>query len=247
MTGMNNGPRAGRRFRAGTGLRARAVGPAAAALVFAVAALSGCGTARPGLVRYHELISAQTFPYFRVYWVGPSFGGLPLSAVDGLNGYITSVGDSVYYGNCVQSKGIFGGGSCLLPLQVTTVIYHRHSNKPLGLQHNLLIRGVPAVAYDGGRNIELYSGHVAIDVFSDTFEHALRASQELYPVNAPGSNATPLPLPLYCPGIYGAVGLEEARVIDKLPHNVCQKTAAEVEFQEAVKNPGTTAAPSSTR
>jgi hypothetical protein len=192
---MAHGPRAGRRSRAGAGRRARAIPLAAAALLLAAMALSGCGTARPGPVRYHELISAQTFPYFRVYWVGTNFGGLPLSAVDGMNGYIASVGDSVYYGNCVQSKGIFGGGSCVLPLQVTTVVYHRHSNEPLGAQHNLLIRGVPAVAYDGGRNIELYSGHVAIDVFSDTFEHALRASQELYPVNAPGSNATAPQIP----------------------------------------------------
>ena len=219
MTGMPNGARAG-------------------ALLLAAIALAGCGTSRPEPVRNYELVSAQTFPFFRLYWVGKSFGGLSLSAVDGLPGYITTVGDSVYYGNCVQSKGIFGGGSCALPLQVTTVIYHRHSNQPLGAQRNILIRGVPAVIYDGGRSIELYSGHVAIDIFSDTFEHALRAAQQLYPVNAPGTNKEDLPLPVYCPGFYGPVGLEEAKVIDNLPHKVCQKSAAEIAYQESIKHSG---------
>ncbi len=69
-----------------------------------------------------------------------------------------AVGDSVYYGDCVQRKGIFGGGSCLLPLQVTTVIYRLHSNATLGPQRNTVIRGVPATVYDEGRSIELYSG-----------------------------------------------------------------------------------------
>ena len=113
--------------------------------------------------------------------MGRRFAGNPLAAVDGLKGYIASVGDSVYYGDCVQSKGIFGGGSCQLPLQVTTVIYHLHSNKALGPQHNIVVRGVPATVYDEGRSIELYIGRVAIDIFSDTFAHALAAAQRLLP------------------------------------------------------------------
>ena len=104
----------------------------------------------------------------------------------------------------MQSKGIFGGGSCLLPLQVTTVIYRLHSNAPLGPQRNILIRGVPATVYDEGRSIELYSGRVAIDVFSDTFAHALQAAQELLPSTRPG-RPRDLPPPVYCPGLSGAV------------------------------------------
>ncbi len=87
----------------------------------------------------------------------------------------------------MQSKGIFGGGSCLLPLQVTTVIYRLHSNAALGPQRNMLVRGVPATVYDEGRSIEIYTGRVAIDIFSDTFAHALQAASELRPLNAPGS------------------------------------------------------------
>ena len=107
---------------------------------------------------------------------GPAAASLghPLAAADGLKGYINTVGDSVYYGDCVHSKGILGGGSCLLPLQVTTVIYELHSNATLGAQRNIVVRGVPATVYDDGRSIEIYSGRVAIDVFSDTLRARAR-------------------------------------------------------------------------
>ena len=62
----------------------------------------------------------------------------------------------MYYGDCVKGKGIFGGGSCILPLQVTTVIYRLHSNAPLGRQRNIVVRGVPATVYDEGRSIESF-------------------------------------------------------------------------------------------
>jgi len=197
-------------------------------------ALAGCGTSQPRPILASELAEAQTFPYYRVYWVGPRFDGQSLSAADGLRSYINSVGDSVYYGDCVQSKGIFGSGSCQLPLQVTTVIYGLHSNKALGQQSNMLVRGVPATVYNEGRAIEIYSGRVAIDIFSDTFAHALQASDELYPLNAPGSPTAPLPPPVYCPGLYGAIGANIASVMANLPHHACQQTAAEEAYTKAV-------------
>jgi hypothetical protein len=187
---------------------------------------SGCATGHPGPISASELAEAQTFPYYRIYWVGPSFAGHPLAAADGLNGYINTVGDSVYYGDCVQSKGIFGGGSCLLPLQVTTVIYRLHSNAALGAQSNMLVRGVPATAYDEGRSIEIYTGRVAIDVFSDTFSHALQATNELLPLNAPGSASGNLPAPVYCPGLSGPEDRELAHAMATLPADACQRAAA---------------------
>jgi hypothetical protein len=191
---------------------------------------SGCSTAHPAPISATELADAQTFPYYPLYWVGRSFDGHPLAAADGLEGYIPSVGDSVYYGDCVQSKGIFGGGSCELPLQVTSVIYRLHSNATLGAQSNLLVRGVPATSYDEGRSIEIYSGRLAIDVFSDTFAHALKAANELLPLNAPGSATGRLPAPVYCPGLSGPVGRRLAHVLATLPRQPCQKAAAEVAF-----------------
>src|SRR5713101_1918389 len=141
----------------------------AAMLLCAALAAGGCGTGHPKQIAAGELAEAKVFPYYRIYWVGPSFENHPLAAVDGLRSYINTVGDSVYYGDCVQSKGIFGGGSCLLPLQVTTVIYRLHSNATLGPQANIVVRGVPATVYDQGRSIELYTGRVAVDIFSDTY------------------------------------------------------------------------------
>jgi hypothetical protein len=200
-----------------------------AAFCLAVAA-GGCATAHPRPIVASELAEAETFPYYRLYWVGSAFNGHPLAAADGLNGYINTVGDSVYYGDCVKSKGIFGGGSCLLPLQVTTVIYRLHSNATLGPQRNTVLRGVPATVYDEGRSIEIYTGRVAIDVFSDRFSHALQAVQRLLPLNAPGSAAGDLPPPIYCPGLSGAMDQQLKRVMENLPGRACQRAAAAVAF-----------------
>jgi hypothetical protein len=219
----------------GRPLRALALAAACPLLALALAA---CGTSQPKAVGTLELAAAQTFPYFPVYWVGRSFEGKPLDAVDGLNGYIAKVGDGVYYGNCVQKKTIFESGSCQLLLQITTVLYGKHSNQPLGPQHNILIRGVPAVEYDEGRSLELYSGHVAIDIFSNSLAHALAAARHLYPINAPGGVDQNLPLPAYCPGLYGPQGLALARVTDDLPGQVCQYAARQIEYLESVKHGG---------
>ena len=213
--------------------RAARAGLALAALCLA-GAVGGCATGHPRPIVASELAEAQTFPFYRVYWVGPTFAGHPLAAVDGLKGYINTVGDSVYYGDCVQSKGIFGGGSCLLPLQVTTVIYRLHSNATLGPQRNILVRGVPATVYDEGRSIEVYSGRVAIDLFSDTFAHALAAARELLPLNAPGSAANDLPLPVYCPGLSGPMDARLTHVMASLPRRACQRAAASVAFAKGL-------------
>jgi hypothetical protein len=204
------------------------------AAICAALALGGCGTSHPPPVASGDLAEAQTFPYYRIYWVGPSFDGHPLAAVDGLNGYIPKVGDSVYYGDCVQSKGIFGGGSCLLPVQVTTVVYVLHSNATLGPQRNTLVRGVPATIYDEGRSIEIYTGRVAIDVFSHDYAHALQASEQLRPLNAPGSATGDLPPPVYCPGLSGPVDASLAQVMANLPRHVCQTTAAQQAYTKQI-------------
>ena len=211
--------------------RAARAGLALAALCAAVLA-GGCATAHPRPITATALAEAETFPYYRVYWVGPTFAGQPLAAADGLQGYINTVGDSVYYGDCVHGKGIFGGGSCLLPLQVTTVIYRLHSNSSLGPQRNMVVRGVPATVYDEGRSIEVYSGRVAIDIFSDTFTHALAAATELLPLNAPGSASGDLPPPVYCPGLSGAMDARLQRVMASLPRRACQRAAAAAAFAD---------------
>jgi hypothetical protein len=224
------------RLRPGGSTRAHRARRGALALLGVCVALAvgGCASGGPAPITASELAEAQTFPYYRVYWVGPSFDGHPLAAADGLKNYIDTVGDSLYYGDCVNSKGILGGGNCLLPLQVTTVIYALHSNTALGAQHNLLVRGVPATVYDEGRAIEIYTGRVAIDVFSDTLAHALQASRELLPVNAPGAAGADLPPPVYCPGLSGAVEGRLARVMADLPGDVCRHAAASSAYAKAL-------------
>jgi len=211
----------------------RRIPPLLPALLLAVAAC-GCATGRPAPIERGSLAEAQTFPYYRVYWVGPSFQGSPLAAADGLKGYNATVGDSVYYGDCVHGKGIFGEGSCLLPLQLTTVIYRLHSNATLGPQRNIVIRGVPATIYDEGRSIEIYTGRVAIDVFSDSFSHALQASRELLPVNASGSSSGNLPPPVYCPGLSGHLDAAVSAVLERLPGRICQRTRAQTAFANSL-------------
>jgi hypothetical protein len=203
-------------------------------LVAAAILAAGCGTGHPRKLGASELADVQSFPFYRVYWVGERFEGHVLAATDGLRGYIDRIGDSVYYGDCVHGKGIFGGGSCLLPLQVTTVIYRLHSNTTLGPQRNIVVRGVPATVYDEGRSIELYTGRVAIDIFSDTFSHALSAAGELLPLNAPGSAVGNLPPPIYCPGLSGTLDAKLNRLLQRLPRAACQHASAALAFANSL-------------
>jgi hypothetical protein len=215
-------------IRAGAGL----------ALICAAAALAaGCSaTGRPEPIGASELAEAQTFPYYRIYWAGPAFQGQQLVAADGRKSYNAAVGDSVYYGECAHGHGVFGGGgSCQLPLQVTTVIYRLHSNTPLGPQRNMLIRGVPATVYDEGRSIEIYSGRLTIDIFSDTYVRARAAALRLRPLNAAGSATAPLPPPVYCPGLYGPQEPSLQRAMAHLPGRPCQTAGAEVAFANSLR------------
>ena len=200
--------------------------------------LAGCGSAteHPGPIAAAELAEAQTFPYYRIYWAGSRFQGLPLSAADGLKGYDSEIGDSVYYGDCVSGHGVFGGGgSCTLPLQVTTVIYRLHSNAPLGPQRNTLIRDVPATVYDEGRSIELYSGRLSIDIFADTFARGYAAALRLRPLNASGSASGPLPLPVYCPGLSGPQSYALEPAMNHLPGHACRQAAAQIAFTNSLR------------
>jgi hypothetical protein len=198
-------------------------------LLAAMVGSSGCATTtHPPQLGTGRLAEAQTFPYYRLYWAGPRFAGEPLTAVDGRQSYNSRFGESIYYGDCAASKGTLGGGgSCGLPLQITTVIYRLHSNAPLGTQRNVLLRGVPATVYDDGRSIELYSGRVAIDVFSDTPAQALRAVEQLQPLNAPAERGqSALPPPVYCPRLTGTLNARVQGALARLSGHPCQRAQA---------------------
>lgn len=188
---------------------------------------AGCATTRPRPVQAGELAEAQTFPYFPVYWTGPRFGAYPLAAVDGRKSYLADGTDGVYYGNCLPGKSsALNGNGCVLPLQVVTGFYQRHDNIALGNPHrNALLRGVPAIVYDEGRSIELYSGRLAIDVYADDSADAQRAVALLRPINAPGSAAAALPSPVFCPTLNGPQPLTLQHAMWRLPGRACQQAA----------------------
>lgn len=190
--------------------RDRAAGRAArriAAAALCALSLAACATTRPASIttpdKRAELRAAAFFPYFRVYWVGLRFQGIALTSADGLANYNPTIGETLQYGGCDAQHALLHTGGCQLPLQVATVAWRPHSNSPLGQQTNTIIRGVPAVVFDGGGSIELYTGKVAIDVSADSAARARAAALALRPLNAPGSASSDLPLPDFCPGLVG--------------------------------------------
>jgi hypothetical protein len=214
-------------------LSCRHVLPCLPALLLALA-LAGCGTSEPPRISAAELASARTFPYYTVYWVGPTFAHHALTAADGVNSYKPNTGDSVYYGDCVSGNGTLDSGGCLLPLKVTTSIYALHSNVDLGPQRNTIIRGVPASIFNEGRSIELYSGRLMIDLYSNSSARALAAARMLQPLNAAGSGSSPLPLPVYCPELSGHRPRTVFEVMQHLPGEACEQAKAALAETEAL-------------
>jgi hypothetical protein len=190
--------------------RSRPVGPggarrgaACAAALALLLGAGGCATRAPKPITARELHAAQSFPYYTIYWAGPMFDGMHVTGADGLETYSPRNGDSVIYGNCGKGNGPLHTGGCVLPLQITTVVYQAHSNRTLGPQRNVIVRGVPATIFAGGNTIEIYTGRLAIDVYADSPRRALAAALALRPLNAQGNPGPLLPSPTYCPGLWG--------------------------------------------
>lgn len=211
--------------------RARSVAIAALLAI----ALAGCSTSEPPPISSGELAGARTFPYFTLYWVGPRFERWALTAADGLEGYRPKTGDSVYYGDCLGGEGVLSSGGCLLPLKVSTAIYSLHSNVDLGPQRNAVIDGVPAAIFNEGRSIELYTGRLTIDVYSNDAARALAATKLLQPLNAAGAARGRLPLPVYCPELAGRRSAAVYRLMQHLPREPCELSKAALLQQKALK------------
>ncbi len=205
----------------------------ASAALAVLLCVSACGDTSPPPISRGELAAARTFPYYTVYWVGMSFAHHPLTAADEVSSYNPNVGESLYYGNCLK-RGILSSG-CLLPLKVTTLVYAPQSNVMLGGQRNLLLRGVPAAAYQQGRAINLYSGQLLIEVHAASEQDALAAVRMLRPFNRAGSAKGPLPPPLYCPMLYGDEPPAVRSTLATLPGKPCAREEAALAQQEAIE------------
>lgn len=210
---------------------------AAIAALLAAIAIAGCATttSQPPPIAKDELAAAKSFPYYTTYWVGPSFRHHPVTGADGVASYRPSFGDSIYYGDCLRGKSLLGANGCVLPLQVTTSIYTLHSNSILGSQRNVLIRGVPAVSYEEGRALELYTGRLAIDIFSAGYAEAREAAKLLRPLNHRGSDAGDLPPPVFCPLLYGPETKAVEITMAELPRQACQQAAEALSQKEALE------------
>ena len=180
----------------------RTIAAALAAVAVIAVAVSGCGTHAPPPLSTHDINVARRFTVYSIYWVGRQFQGIPLTAADFRREYNPQLGLAVYYGDCETKVSLLGSGGCTLPLEIDTVCYVQHHNAGLGPPRNIRIRGVPAVVFNGGKSIELYSAHVLIDVYGDTPARALAAVKRLFPLNGPPALrhfAPHLPPPLFTP------------------------------------------------
>ena len=185
-----NAPRA-RRFRFS----------AVAAIALAVV-LAGCTTHSATAISAFDLWQAQQFKEFTVYWAGRDVGGVKLTAADNLSNFVSSsIGITLYYGDC-EGRGPLHTAGCTLPLTITTVRYSPHSDSTFGPLVWTELRGVPAVVYHGGQNIEMYTFHEAVDINADSKGRALAAVRALEPFNRKASRYFPaFPAPLFKPGL----------------------------------------------
>jgi hypothetical protein len=167
--------------------------------VAVAAVLAGCSTHPAPPIGRADLDAAQHFKEFTVYWVGKKIDGIPLTAADNLADFHSGVGFALYYGDC-GSRGALHTGGCALPLKVTTDLYTPHSDVSFGPQHWVLVHHVPAVVYQGGNYIEIYTDRQTIDIVAATPKLASDAAVALKPFNrVPTTNFPAFPQPYYTP------------------------------------------------
>jgi hypothetical protein len=172
-----------------------------AAALAAAGLLAGCTTHTAPPISKKQLALTRSFRLYTIYWAGRKLDRLPVTAADGPRSYDSNIGMTVYYGNCEHSHALLPNG-CKLPLKITTVLFVPHSNSSLGPRRKTTLRGVPAVIFDDGNSIELYTDRMAVDVVADTPRRALEAVAHLTPLNSPLPAGWPaLPPPEFKPGV----------------------------------------------
>jgi hypothetical protein len=172
-----------------------------ALLIVLAGLLAGCTTHPAPPISDSDLQLSREFGLYTFYWVGRSFDGIDLTAADAKRDYDATVGMRVYYGNCAKSSSILSTSGCRLPLEIATVLYRPHSNVGLGPLRETVIRDAPAVVFNGGSSIEVYTGHLAIDINAENPRLARAAAEALVPLNRTGPHPRSLAPPKYIPGV----------------------------------------------
>jgi len=179
--------------------RRRVPGLRGAPALAAAAILAACTTHPAPPISAQALRSARSFKEYTVYWAGPSVDGTPLTAANSPLYFYAPVGFAMYYGDC-EGRGTFHAGGCTFPLRITTSIYSAAqdpSSRPL---RRLLVHGVPAVAYNQGRNIEVYTDRMGVNIVADTPARAIDAARALRLFNRRASAGFPaFPEPVFQP------------------------------------------------
>lgn len=154
----------------------------AAALLPAFALVLGCGGGDDAV----DLGPARAYRQHTVYWLGPSFAGLPLTA--------TPSAKSLIYGDCEVPRG-FDPGGCAPPLEVQNASLDARNPLTLDILPTelLTVRGVPAARYRGD-GIEVYTGDTTVVILGGA-DLALRAVAALRPVRSAAARPGALPPP----------------------------------------------------
>jgi hypothetical protein len=172
---------------------------AAVAIAGGAVVLAGCTTHPAPPISAAALQSAHAFNQYRVFWGGTEVDGVRLTDADSPAFFYSPVGFTMYYGNC-EGRGALHDGGCTVPLKITTSIYAAHSDASFGAQHWIELHGVPAVVYNGGKNIEVYTDRQEVDIVADSAARAAAAAAALTWFNrSPRAGGPDFLLPYYSP------------------------------------------------
>jgi hypothetical protein len=158
---------------------------AAVLLVLCALALSACGdTLQDRPIPHNTLETLLVAPY-PVYWLGRSFQGMAITEA----GHDPGGAFSVQYGDCVEG----GQSTCVPPVRVVTSPDNSFVAVGDAAHRSRLVRGVSAVAAQGGHTIEIATAGVVIGVYADSPRLAAAAAQTIVPINEAGTPGARLP------------------------------------------------------
>lgn len=159
---------------------------AALALLALSTVIAACGnTIQAQPISDNTLQQLVSFEKFPVYWLGASFHALQLAS------FGTDPGGAytIQYGNCTVESA----SNCVSPLELISSPDNAFLPSA-GIETTpTQVRGVSALAAQGGEVIELRTGPIVIDVRANSARLARAAAQEMVPVNEVGQPRGRLP------------------------------------------------------